>query len=105
MSGLASALNLDDHLVRPAIAFDPLWAAVELADRLGLSPDEMDDVVNGIAQAAEAESQRQARIAAGVEHACVVCGCSESRGSPGGCVWAKPNLCSRCASAAREAFP
>jgi len=51
------------------------------------------------------ETQRQARIAAGVEHTCVVCGCSESRACPGGCVWAKPNLCSRCASAAREAFP
>jgi len=59
----------------------------------------MDETVNAIAQAADAETQRQARIAAGVEHTCVVCGCSESR------VWAKPNLCSRCASAARQAYP
>ena len=43
------------------------------------------------------EEARQARIEAGVEHACVGCGCSESRACPGGCVWATPNLCSRCA--------
>jgi len=98
MSGQAYAPDSDDQ-VRPAIALDPLWAAVQLADRLGLTPDEMDETVNAIAQAADAETQRQARIAAGVEHTCVVCGCSESR------VWAKPNLCSRCASAARQAYP
>jgi hypothetical protein len=28
---------------------------------------------------------------------CRVCGCSTDRGCPGGCVWAEPNLCSRCA--------
>jgi hypothetical protein len=43
------------------------------------------------------EAARQARIAAGVEHACVLCGCSESLPCPGGCIWARPNLCSRCA--------
>lgn len=44
-----------------------------------------------------ADITRQARIAAGEEHACLVCGCSESRACPGGCVWATPTLCSRCA--------
>lgn len=43
-----------------------------------------------------AEFHRQERIADGVEHACAVCGCSESRACSGGCVWATPNLCSRC---------
>lgn len=42
------------------------------------------------------ESKRQARIAAGIEHQCAHCGCSESRACPGGCVWATPTLCSRC---------
>lgn len=28
---------------------------------------------------------------------CRVCGCSNDRACPGGCVWAEPNLCSRCA--------
>ena len=31
------------------------------------------------------------------EHRCRDCGCSESRACDGGCVWATPNLCSRCA--------
>ena len=44
------------------------------------------------------EFQRQQRIAAGTEHACTRCGCSESRSCPGGCVWATPTLCSRCVS-------
>ncbi len=48
------------------------------------------------------EAARQARIAAGVEHVCVGCGCSESLSCPGGCVWASPNLCSRCAAPGRE---
>jgi hypothetical protein len=28
---------------------------------------------------------------------CRVCGCTDERACPGGCVWAEPNLCSRCA--------
>ncbi len=43
------------------------------------------------------EGARQLRIAAGNEHRCRDCGCSESRACDGGCVWATPNLCSRCA--------
>jgi hypothetical protein len=50
------------------------------------------------------ERLRQARIAAGIEHQCVVCGCSESRPCVGGCVWATPNLCSQCARPARDAY-
>ena len=46
-----------------------------------------------------AEEQRQLRIWAGKEHACRVCGCSESRACSGGCIWAEPDLCSRCARA------
>ena len=43
------------------------------------------------------EDARQERIASGEEAVCAVCGCSQSRACPGGCVWAAPNLCSRCA--------
>jgi len=28
---------------------------------------------------------------------CRVCGCTNEQGCPGGCVWAEPDLCSRCA--------
>jgi hypothetical protein len=42
------------------------------------------------------ELARQARIAAGEEHACAGCGCSETRACEGGCVWATETLCSRC---------
>lgn len=35
------------------------------------------------------------RMPAG-EMTCRVCGCSDNRGCPGGCLWAAPNLCSRC---------
>jgi hypothetical protein len=42
------------------------------------------------------EFERQARIAAGAEHSCFHCGCSESKSCSGGCFWATPNLCSRC---------
>lgn len=31
------------------------------------------------------------------EAKCRVCGCTNERTCPGGCVWAEPNLCSRCA--------
>jgi hypothetical protein len=50
---------------------------------------------------AEQEYKRQTRIAAGIEHACAGCGCSESRACPGGCVWATRTLCSRCANPGR----
>src|ERR1700722_10362281 len=43
----------------------------------------------------ETEERRQ-RIAIGLEHRCISCGCSDSRACAGGCVWAGPNLCSRC---------
>jgi len=72
----------------------------QLADRLGLAPDDGTGWINDLLEAEDrdaAEAARQARIAAGFEYACVVCGCSESRACPGGCVWAAPNLCSRCA--------
>jgi hypothetical protein len=52
-------------------------------------------VVSGNAHYSE-EDLRQTRIAAGVEHACANCGCSETRSCDGGCVWATDRLCSRC---------
>lgn len=42
------------------------------------------------------EFERQQAIAKGEETACRGCGCSDSRGCSGGCVWATPALCSRC---------
>jgi hypothetical protein len=44
------------------------------------------------------ELDRQARIASGQETACFGCGCSETRACSGGCIWATPTLCSRCAA-------
>jgi len=32
-----------------------------------------------------------------VDARCRVCGCTNERACPGGCIWAEPNLCSRCA--------
>lgn len=43
------------------------------------------------------EDERQARIRFGLEMACRVCGCSYTKPCPGGCIWAAPHLCSRCA--------
>ena len=60
--------------------------------RLGIYDVDVDD----------AEAERQVRIARGVEHACVGCGCSESRACDGGCVWATERLCSRCIGGARR---
>lgn len=40
--------------------------------------------------------ERQARITAGLEMACRLCGCSDTAACPGGCIWYAPNLCSRC---------
>lgn len=33
----------------------------------------------------------------GDEPTCRVCGCSEFNACEGGCIWAEPDLCSRCA--------
>lgn len=48
------------------------------------------------------EDERQRRITAGLEMECRVCGCSDTRACPGGCIWAAPFLCSRCARGAKE---
>ncbi len=48
-------------------------------------------------ECARLEFARQLRIASGVEVACARCGCSESRGCSGGCLWVTDRLCSRCA--------
>lgn len=45
---------------------------------------------------AEHEVERQKRIAAGAEHRCTVCGCSESRSCSGGCIWITNAICSKC---------
>lgn len=72
----------DEELIDVTDDYD---AAVSRAEQI-LEGEEMD----------AREAARQARIAAGVEHACASCGCSETRACPGGCVWAGPTLCSRC---------
>ena len=30
------------------------------------------------------------------EPQCLTCGCTDAQACPGGCIWATPNLCSRC---------
>lgn len=52
-----------------------------------------------VEQLASAEFDRQVRISNGAENRCMSCGCSESRACSGGCAWAKPKLCTRCAIA------
>lgn len=42
------------------------------------------------------ELARQLRIYAGLETACRLCGCSESKACRGGCYWIEPGLCSAC---------
>jgi hypothetical protein len=36
------------------------------------------------------------------EPSCRVCGCTQSQACAGGCIWAEPNLCSRCVVIPRE---
>lgn len=36
------------------------------------------------------------------EAECRVCGCTEMRACPGGCLWVEHNLCSRCVKAAKR---
>lgn len=33
---------------------------------------------------------------------CRVCGCTDEEACPGGCIWAAPDLCSKCANAEDE---
>jgi hypothetical protein len=47
--------------------------------------------------AAEARTIRPDGKIVMTDAVCRVCGCSDERACPGGCVWAEPNLCSRCA--------
>lgn len=43
------------------------------------------------------ERARQLRIKNGTEMVCRMCWCSETCACIGGCAWAEPNLCTRCA--------
>lgn len=43
-------------------------------------------------------SRRTIRVPAMGDMVCRGCGCSDNRACPGGCFWAAPNLCSRCAA-------
>lgn len=52
----------------------------------------------------EEEEEGGGLLLAGDVRRCVVCGCTEAKACPGGCTWVAPNLCSRCAHVAREAF-
>jgi len=48
--------------------------------------------------AAEAPTIRSdGKIVWSDEGVCRSCGCANEAGCPGGCIWAEPNLCSRCA--------
>lgn len=85
--------DYDDH--------DPMDSGVEFEPVMSI--DEEIDAHREMRAEERMEAERQARIDAGIEHQCVVCGGSEST-FPAGCVWAAPNLCSRCAAPTRNAF-
>jgi hypothetical protein len=71
--------------------------AADIREALPTLMDEGDPDAQAFMQIlAQQEFERQERIAAGAERACLHCGCSESRSCSGGCIWATPNLCSRC---------
>jgi hypothetical protein len=73
--------------------------AAELAEMLpALMDEENEDVQPAMEEVARLEYARQLRIWAGYENACAGCGCSQSKACSGGCVWATPTVCSRCAS-------
>ncbi len=59
------------------------------------------DAAAHMQERAREEFARQLRIARGEEQACAQCGCSQSRACSGGCIWARENLCSRCAGGVR----
>jgi hypothetical protein len=70
---------------------------IDLQADLPLLIDEGNPEANAVMEErAHKEFARQSRIAAGVEHACACCGCSESRSCSTGCLWATDTLCSRC---------
>jgi hypothetical protein len=60
---------------------------------------DLDEVIERLEQAAaEAPTIRaDGKIVWSDEGVCRSCGCSRERGCPEGCIWAEPNLCSRCA--------
>lgn len=61
-----------------------------------LMDDGNEEAQQWMQQRAEAELERQIRIAEDAEQACASCGCSETRACSGGCIWATTTLCSRC---------
>lgn len=56
---------------------------------------------HGLAEDVEADDDDEvlAGPASSLEPRCRLCGCTNQRGCAGGCVWAAPDLCSRCARA------
>lgn len=60
---------------------------------------DLDEATERLEQAAaEAPTIRaDGKIVYSADGTCRACGCTNARGCPGGCVWAEPNLCSRCA--------
>lgn len=58
---------------------------------------DLDEVITRLEQAAaEAPTIRADGKIVMTDAECRVCGCSDRNGCPGGCIWAEPNLCSRC---------
>ncbi len=73
-----------------------LAESLELLTETDLLGNPHPEAAEHMQQRARLEFERQMRIAAGEERACLACGCSETRACSGGCIWATPNLCSRC---------
>lgn len=80
-----------DDVDEEASEFDARFAA----------PLTLEDSVARVAAAAGEHASwylgGQIAVPAG-EMVCRGCGCRDSQGCPGGCLWAAPNLCSRCVS-------
>lgn len=67
--------------------FDDDFGDLDLEDDEDLEEDADDDDDDGLDEAPDAYDGPR----------CVKCGCSEDNPCEGGCIWASPFLCSRCA--------
>ncbi|HYG60715.1 MAG TPA: DUF1292 domain-containing protein [Symbiobacteriaceae bacterium] len=75
---------------------------------LGVEADPADEKADLLVDIEADEEFERVMIAAeaavaGLDY-CRVCGCTDANGCEGGCIWAAPGLCSRCAMAAHKAL-
>ena len=102
---MKSAIDDDDDdrsELDPEVLADDLDDEDEDTDDDDYLDDDGDGLAHAIARleaaAAAAPTIRpDGKFVFTVQGTCRVCGCTDDRACPGGCVWAEPNLCSRCA--------